>query len=84
MGCRIETVEVMYHALAPGVYLNRTTQDMLESISRLLASVYTISDDERLDVSSWGRKLVTRTSTMANDGVSKNPLQNLAVENGFL
>ncbi len=52
------------------------------SVSRLLASVYTISDDERLDVSSWGRELVTRASTMANYGASKDPLQDLAVENG--
>ena len=82
-GCRPETLQAMHIALAPGKDLERTTQDMLDSVSRLLESVYTISNHENFQLFSWVRKLVTRAGTDAIYGASKNPFQDPAVEAGF-
>lgn len=80
LGCRAETLYVMKNALAPGESLERTTQDMLHSLSRLLDSV---SITDNVDFFPWIKKLVTRASTDAIYGASKNPFQDPAVEAGF-
>lgn len=79
-GCRAETLKVMHTALAPGESLDRTTQDMLNSVSRLL---HCIDITEDFDLFAWIKKLVTRASTDAIYGTSKNPFQDPAVEAGF-
>ena len=82
-GCRSETFHAMHLALAPGKHLERTTQDVLDSISGLLDSTYTVSNHEDFHLFSWIRKLVTRASTDAIYGASQNPFQDPAVEAGF-
>lgn len=80
LGCRAETLKVMHTALAPGENLERTTQDMLHSLSRLLDFVFIT---ENVDLFAWVKKLVTRASTDAIYGASKNPFKDPAVESGF-
>lgn len=80
LGIRAETLNVMKAALAPGESLECTTQDMLHSLSRLLDSFYIT---ENVDFFPWIKKLVTRASTDAIYGASKNPFQDPAVEAGF-
>lgn len=82
-GCRPETLKAMHLALAPGENLDRTTQDMLDSVSRLLDSVGTMANNEGFGLFSWVKKLVTRASTDAIYGASKNPFRDPAVEAGF-
>lgn len=82
-GCRPETLHAMHLALAPGEDLDRTTKAMLDSVSSRLDSVYTITNNEDFHLFSWARKLVTRASTDAIYGASKNPFRDPAVEAGF-
>ena len=82
-GCRPETLKAMHIALAPGEDLERTTQDMLNSVSNLFNSVYTIESDESFDLFLWVKRLITRASTDAIYGVGKNPFHDPAVEAGF-
>ena len=82
-GCRPETLHAMHTALTPGEDLDCTTQVMLDSVSSLLDSVYTITNNEDFHLFLWARKLVTRASTDAIYGASKNPFQDPAVEAGF-
>lgn len=82
-GCRPETLKAMHLALAPGEDLDRTSQAILESVSSLLDSVDSITNNRDFYLFSWARKLVTRASTDAIYGASKNPFQDPAVEAGF-
>ena len=82
-GCRPETLKAMHLALAPGEDLERTTENVLDSISRLLEPVQTVSKHENIKLFSWVRKLVTRASTDAVYGAYKNPFKDPAVEAAF-
>lgn len=82
-GCRPETFKAMHVALAPGEDLDCTTRNMLDGVSLLLGSVDTTSNQKNFDLFSWVRKLITRASTDAIYGASKNPFQDAAVEAGF-
>lgn len=79
-GCRAETLKIMHTTLAPGKSLDCTTQDMLNSVSRLLHCIDITKD---FDLFAWIKKLVTQASTDAIYRTSKNPFQDPAVEAGF-
>ena len=82
-GCRPEALKAMHLALAPGEDLERTTEKFLDSVSCLLDSARTVANQENFQLFSWVRKLVTRASTDAVYGASKNPFQDPAVEAAF-
>ncbi|KAI9664060.1 MAG: hypothetical protein M1821_007551 [Bathelium mastoideum] len=79
---RHDTLKAMHDSLHPGNDLEQTTKSAVDSVSRLLSSVYTISNNESLDLFAWVRRLVTRAGTDAIFG-PKNPFQDPAVESGL-